>query len=790
MKILKYAVLSAVILAIAAGAFWQVFFRLPLPAYTGLETLPGLKSEVLVKTDRYGVPHIFANNEDDLFYAQGYMTARDRLFQLETTRLAGRGELSALFGEATLDSDRFLKTFGFHRLARAEWAATSDEVTKVIRAYARGINDFIRAAGSSPREFVMLGAKPGLWEPEDVIASGLLMAYGLTRSQKADLILYQVGRLAGEDLLDMIIPVYPDFAPLVSGGGGRSSALSGPAPAPFPGRAPGPLVELFNLGFNASNWMIYAGSRTTTGAPIFTGSPDLEPKLPATFHVVRLKGGRFDVMGGSIPGTPGVTVLGYNGRIAWSGVNGRVDELDYFVEKVNPDNPGQYLTEDGWRDFVVIEETLRVKGDNGIEERPLKVLVSRHGPIISDVLPLAPENCAVKWVGQEPSGVFEGFLQICRAGNFEEFRRGCSLIRTPTLNLGYADADGHIGYQYVARPPIRKSPGGPLPVPGWTGEHEWVGLVAFEDLPWDLDPAKGYFGSFNNEAKRTPFHMTNFYLFERAMRFEEIMEEVDRVSLAEARAIQLDTVSVVAKRWVPLAVAAAGDGGAGASAAAMLKNWDKDVDFDSPEATLFNAFHFRLMGQTLADDIGRDLWDQHLAHPYLAYMADLALIRIQDDPGHELWDDKSTKETETRDDILRRCLDMAEADLAERFGKDRSAWAWGKVHQMTFKHPLGSKMGFLNLDPIPTRGDGATVNAGMWDHMDPFAFKSGGVIRMIVDFSDPKNSTIVSPPGQSGQYMSPHYGDQAEPWARGEQIPMHFTDAEGLENTLKLVPQE
>ncbi|MFP4477241.1 MAG: penicillin acylase family protein [Desulfatibacillaceae bacterium] len=788
MKILKYSVLVLLILAVAAVVAWEVFFRMPLPSYSGEQSLPGLEDKVTVKTDDYGIPHVFASSENDLFYAQGYMTARDRLFQMEVTRLAGRGELSSLFGEATLDSDRFLKTFGIHRYAVAEWEATSDELKKVIRAYVAGVNDYMRTAGSLPREFMLLGAKPGLWKPEDSIAAGLLMAYGLTRSKKADLILYQVGRSAGQDVLDVMIPSYPDFAPRVSRGGGPAPDAPVPEEAAFPGTGPGPYAELFNLGFHASNWMIFDGSKTTTGKPIFTGSPDLEPKLPATFHVIRLKGGRYDVMGGAIPGTPGVSVLGYNGHIAWSGVNGRVDELDYFIEKVNPDNPGQYLTGDGWRDFQVIEETLRVKGDDGIEERPLKVLVSRHGPVISDVLPLAPDNCAVQWVGQEPSGVFEGFLRICRATNFEEFREGCSFVRTPTLNLGYADADGHIGYQYMARPPIRKTPGGPLPVPGWTGEHEWVGYVPFEDLPWDLDPDNGYFGSFNNEAQPTPYHMTNFYLFERAVRFGEIMAQTGKVSPADAREMQLDTVSVVARRWVPLAVEAAGTDGPAAQAADMLRDWDLDVDFDSPAAALFNMFHFRLAGQTLGDDIGRKLWDEHLAHPYLAYMADLALIRIQDDPDHKLWDDQGTSETETRDDIIRRALSMAMADMEKRFGQDRADWEWGKVHEMTFRHPLGSKLGFLNLDPIPTQGDAVTINAGMWDHLDPFAFKSGGVIRMVVDFANPANSTIISPPGQSGQYKSPHYADQAKPWARGEQVPMHFTDADGLEKVLVLRP--
>jgi penicillin amidase len=791
MKILKILSVAIFVLAIGLVAFWQIFFRLPIPGYTGTNTLPGLKAEVRVKTDQYGVPHIFAKDEDDLFYAQGYITARERMFQMEVTRLAGRGELSSLFGERTADQDRFLKTVGFNRLARSEYETTSPELKRVIEAYVDGVNACITETAHLPREFVILGARPQLWKPEDSIAAGLLMAYSLTRSKKSDLILYQAGRVLPKDLLDLFIPSYPDFAPTVSAG---SKPTKKAAIGTFHDFAdshvrPFDSFEPFSLGFPASNWMIFAGSRTTTGHPLFTGSPDLEPKLPALFYVVHLKGGRFDVMGGSLPGTPAVSVLGYNGQIAWSTVNGRVDELDYFIEKVNPDNPNQYLTEEGWRNFKIVEETLKIKTEQAIKEERLEVKISRHGPVVSGALPLAPDHCAMQWVGFEPSGIFEGFLRICLAGNFEAFRKAASLIRTPSLNLGYADRNGHIGYQYVARPPIRKAGDGTLPVPGWTGEYDWTGYVPVEDLPYELDPDKGYFGSFNNEAKPTPYHMTNYYLFERALRFEEIMKNRGKVSLEEARALQLDTVSEVARRWTPLVLKVTEDKPDLNPYMELFKGWNYAMDFESPAATLFNAFIFKFMANSFADELGDQLWSEHMSHPYISYIADLALIRIMDDPHHVLWDDVGTKGiVESRDDIILKSVKQALNELITRYGEKPDKWLWGHVHQMTFKHPLGSKLTFMNLDPIPTQGDGATINAGMWNPKDPYSFESGGVIRMVVDFADPENSTIISPPGQSGHYKSAHYADQAQPWARGRQIPMHFLTAEELDKTLTLNP--
>ena len=777
------------VVVVGLAAAWEIFFRMAAPGYEGEVTLPGLQAEVRVKADAYGFPHIFAENEHDLFYAQGWLTARERLFQMEMIRLAGRGELSSLFGDATLKRDRFLKTVGFYRLARAEYQRTSDEVKTVVEAYVEGVNDYIRSMEQRPREFVILGADPGSWTPEDTIAAGLLMAYGLTRSKKTDLILYQAGLAMGEELLEFLIPVYPEFAPTVSS---TAEKPTPPEPTEFfrfsSALNQTEVPDLSGLGFSASNWMIFGGTRTATGAPILTGSPDLEPQLPALFHVVRLKGGRFDVMGGALPGTPAVNALGFNGHIAWSGVNGRVDELDYFVEKVNPDDPDQYLTPDGWKDFEIIRETLRTKDGDGFREEELIVKVSRHGPIISDVLPLAPANCAMQWVGADFAGVFEGLYRVSLARNFADFRKAASYIRSPTLNLGYADVAGHIGYQYTARPPLRRGGGGILPRPGWSGEYDWDGYVPFDDLPWDLDPEQGYLASFNNEARRTEYHMTNFYLFERALRFEEIINGVDEVTLEEARNLQLDTISPAAQRWTPLALQATASK-PDAENSSLFEGWDYAMDFDSSAATLFNAFFHELMARTFEDQVGEDLWRRELAHPYISYVLDLALIKLKDQPDHEFWDDIRTPHLrETRDDILSSSLAAAVDELEDRYGTDPANWAWGKVHQMTFKHPLGSKLAFLNLDPVPTVGDGQTINAGMWDHENPFDFKSGGVIRMVVDFSALENSTIINPPGQSGHYKSPHYDDQAAPWAEGRQLPMHFDSADELKRTLVLKP--
>lgn len=794
MRTMKIVVVAAAVIAVSAFAFFQLFFRMAVPSYEGTVTLQGLNSKVEVRTDEYGIPHLFADNDADLFFAQGYMTARERMFQMEITRLAGRGELSSLFGETTIEKDKYLKTVGFYRLAKTGYRAMSKEARQIIDAYTAGVNACIRDTKRLPREYVILGTKPGRWEPEDCVATVLLMAYSLTRSLFVDLVLYRIGEHAGEEFVKAIAPSYPDFAPTLTGK--RMSPvprgiLKGKfhrfAAAPAGGMDPGPLT----MDLPASNWMIFSGRATVSGKAIFAGSPDLKPTLPALFYMMHLKGGSFDVAGGAMPGTPGIGPLGYNGHVAWSAVNGRGDELDYYVEKVNPKNPKQYLAPGGYRDFTVVEETLRVKTKKGIREEKYPVKLSRHGPIISAVMPLAPANCAMKWAAYEkPSTDIEGLLGLNRARNFKEFQKALSLVKNNNLNIGYADRDGNIGWQFTASPPIRKAGDGSFPVPGWTDDYEWTGYVPHEEIPFDYNPPAGFVGSFNNEPGNTRHHLTNYYLFERSIRFREIMKERKGrpVSLEDVRAMQLDTVSVVAKRWVPLVMKAC-DGPEFGKYTALFKGWNFSVDVDSAAGALFNAFYAHLLRNTLADEAGERQWKEGLSQSYLYYISDLALAKIALKPEHPFYDDSSTPgKKENRDDIIRRSLKDAAAQLAARLGENPGKWQWGRVHEMHFEHPLGTKLAFFNLKPIPTNGEHHTINSGFWELNNPFKMDAGGVIRMMVDFAHPENATIISPPGQSGAYKSPHYDDLARLWAEGGQVPLRFFTAKELARVLVLAP--
>ncbi len=781
-----------VFLSVTAAVSFQVFFRLALPSYSGSVTLKGLRGTVEVRTDEYGIPHIFAASEEDLFFAQGYITARERMFQMDITRLAGRGELSTLFGETTVKTDIYFKTLGFYRAAESEYRGLDPDSKSKIDAYARGVNAYLSGARHLPREYSILGGKPQPWKPEDSLVSGLLMSYRLNSQRDIKPILHRIHETAGSELFARLLPWIPDGAPMVSTGGESKSPL---ARCDLPYTAPS--VREFTAGeetcwplamrVRASNWIAFSGSRTTTGKPVFAGSPDLEAVIPSLFYLVHLKGGAYDVIGGSIPGLPGVHAAGFNGHYAWSITVGNGDNLDFYVEKLNPSNPDQYLTETGYRNFTIIEEKVNIKTKGGMKEKRVKVKISRHGPVISDIMPGMPKNCTMQWAGLEGNGgVVSCFLAANRAKNFNEFHRALAIARGGSVNVGYADINGTIGYQYIAPFPVRKSGDNPIPRPGENGRYDWAGYVPYENHPYEVNPAGGCVASFNQMPKPAAYYGTAYFLFERPFRFEEIARSKTRFSVDEIRKMQLDVVSHLAKRWVPPVLRACAGVKDLEPCLALLRNWNGTMDLDLPQPALFNMFFTRLMRNTLENKIGKKQVDDLFKDLHSTIPAQW-LIRYMGDNRDPIWDDPRTKDVaETRDNMIVKSLKEAVAELTDRYGSSPKKWAWGKVHTMTIKHPLGGALSFFNLSPIPHPGDDFTINAGWYERKSPFDMISGGAIRIIVDMSDLDSMTLICPPGQSGLYLSPWYGNQADIWARGEQVPARYRTAKDIKQVLLL----
>ena len=760
-------------LALVGVIAFQAFFRLPQPSYSGTLQVDGLKAPVEVRTDGHGIPHIFAQSNEDLFFAQGYITARERMFQMDLTRLAGRGELSTLFGERMVATDKYFKTLGFYRASEAEYAAIDADTKTAVDSYTRGVNAYIDSVKYLPAEYAILGGKPQAWKPADSMVAGLLMSYRLNSPRGIKPVLYKIYQQAGPDMLRKLLPYIPEGAPYISSTDDNIPAYAQSTVPDISGTpsSSGAFNEIdcpVPLRMRASNWMIFSGSRTTTGKPVFTGSPDLEAVIPSLFYLVHLKGGDYDVIGGSIAGLPGVHALGFNGHFAWSITVGNGDNLDFFTETINPANPDQYLTEDGYKDFQITDETIKVKGKDGIREEKFKVKVSRHGPIVSGIMSALPPNCTMLWPGlMGHDGTVAGLLGLNRARNFDEFRKTLSLVRGGSVHLGYADVDGNIGYQYITTFPIRKSGENPIPAPGEKGQYDWTGFIPFEDHPYELNPAKGYVASFNQMPEPGDYYGTAYFIFERPFRFEEMAKAKDKFSVDDIRDMQNDVGSNLAKRWVPQIAKVCGDDQGLAGYVAILKDWDYGITTDSPQATLFNSFSTHLIKNTLYDQLGKEIVDELFKDLHVSIPTQW-LIRYMGDNNNEIWDDISTAAVkETRDDMVLKSMKDAVAELSARLGDNPQNWSWGKVHQMTIKHQLGGVLPFLNLSPLSYAGDDFTIHAGWWDRAHPYEMYSGAAIRIVVDMSDLSSMTIMSPPGQSGMYLSPYYSDLAETWSKG-----------------------
>lgn len=793
-KLLKVSVIVFVALVVIVLVTFQVFFRLAVPSYRGTVDVPGLKEPVEVRTDDHGIPHILAKNDEDLFFAQGYITARERMFQMDLTRLAGRGELSTLFGEKTLETDRYFKTLGFYRAALDEYGRLTPDTRRAVDAYTRGVNAYLATVKHLPREYFILGGKPAEWKPADCLVGALLMSYRLSAPRSTKAILQRIYDHAGAATLNRLLPWVPAGAPVISGEPPRTQAAvtvrdPGTRNARRNETAAAEPYSPVLMRQRASNWMIFSGTRTTTGKAVFTGSPDLEAVIPSLFYLAHLKGGSYDVIGGSIAGLPGVHAVGFNGRIAWSITVGNGDNVDFFVEKVDPANPGRYLTENGYRNFTVINDTIKVKVKGGFREEKLIVRVSRHGPIISGVMKAFPPDCAMQWPGlMGRDGSMDGLLTLNRARNFTEFRSALGMVRGASVHIGYADVDGNIGYQYVSTLPVRKGGESPVAMLGEKGAHDWAGFIPYERHPYEYNPRKGYVASFNQMPETADFYGTAFFLFERGYRFEEMVRAKERFTVDEIRAMQNDTGSHLAKRFVPYIAAACANDASLAPYAKRLEAWDRFVSVGSVEATVFNAFVTKLIENTFTDELGAKIVDEFFKDLYVSIPVQW-LIRYIDEPDGGFWDDVATKDRrETRDDIIVKSMKDALEQIRGKFGKNEKKWAWGLVHRMPIKHPLGTVLPFLNLGPYDYAGDDFTIHAGWWDRYNPFDMKSGAAIRIVVDMGDLSTMTLMSPPGQSGHYLSPHYGDLAETWAKGGQVSAHYTSAEKLSNVLSLVP--
>lgn len=780
-KYLRRAAMAAVVFALLAALALVWLVRRPWPRTEGTVALPGLEAPVEILRDASGVAHIYAESDHDLFFAQGFVHAQDRLWSMDFDRRLASGRLSEVIGPMTLRLDRYLRTLGARRHAEKDLPRLAPETRALIEAYCDGINAFLETDFRRPIEYTLFRAEAAPWEPVDVIVRGKLMSWLLSQNQQFEVSRARMLAHLGEEQVQELLPPYRDGAPLIvppeSGGySWLQNVDTTDEVAAFYG---GPTA---NWGSN--HWSV-AGHRTASGKPILANDTHLEMAMPSVWYHNGLHGGSFDVVGASLPGVPGV-ILGTNGRIAWGVTDMLPDVQDFYIEKLDdPENPQRYEYQGEWHDLEIVTEEILVKGS---EPFLLDVYVTRHGPIMNGVIGrLAdhPEKLAVRWAEHDQNRLLDAVFALNRASDWASFRQALSSWDGPHMNFGYADADGHIGYQSTGRIPIR-APGhqGLMPVPGWTGENEWQSFIPFEELPHLLDPPDGEVYSANNKVidDSYPYHLAYEWSDPyRAIRIGQLLGERKGLGLEDMKAMQLDSYSLHAEALRPVLLAVTPTNEVERRALELVESWDLRLETGSAAAAIHQVWYRNLLRRTVGDELGETLTREYRIYYWIHGPMTEDLVRRPEDPW---FDDVSTPEKqETLPDIATASFQEAVAWLSEHWGKDPDRWSWGDLHPSIFGHrPLGrSGIGpvenLFNGAPVPTAGDRFTLNAAWFsfDAKRPFATNGGPGQRLIVDLADPDASLFAQNSGQVEHLFHPHRMDLTASWQAGRYQPLPFT---------------
>ncbi|MEZ5352245.1 MAG: penicillin acylase family protein [Bryobacteraceae bacterium] len=727
---------------------WVLLLAFPGAA----QSVDGLTSPVEVLRDKWGVPHIYAQNTNDLFFAQGWVTAKDRLFQIDLWRRIGTGKLAEVLGAKAIPRDRIARLVRFRGDWTKEWESYSPDTKQIATAFTSGINAYIRSlAGNWPVEFKAAGYAPGMWEPEDVTArvAGLLMIRNFTREvQRAEDI-----RRFGLDIVQRYMPPDPPVKIEIP----RGLDLDGIGPELLAdyNATVGP-VRLQDQGSN--NWVV-AGSRTSTGKPLLANDPHRPVNIPSLRKTVHLVAPGWNVIGAGEPALPGVA-LGHNEDIGFGFTIVGIDQGDLYVEKLNPVNPDEYEYKGQWQKMKIVEEPLVVKG----EAKPRRLLLryTIHGPVLAEDLG-RHRAYSLKWVGSEPGTAgYLAALRLLRARNWNEFEAAVAHYKVPSENLVYADRAGNIGWIASGMTPVRPNWSGLLPVPGDAGEYEWSGYLDPAKNPRAFNPQFGAIWTANHNILPKDYPYALGYEWAapfRAFRLEEILRAQYQFDIPAMQRMQQDVLSHPARILRSLILNWQRKKGdlpeREERVLAMFERWDfGTADFgnrpnccrlraDSVEATIF------------------EIWSAML--PDFFYGPGLgSRVNLFQTLG-----DFHRNPDET---AFRRSLSAALDYLEIALGKDMSQWQWGRLHTITFRHPVDRKA--FHRGPIARPGDANTVNSTSGGNLRQ---TNGASYRQILDTADWDRSVMTNVPGESGDPSSPFYDSLLEEWASGGYHPMPYS---------------
>lgn len=830
MKILRYVLLALllVIAVVLIGGFliYNNWTRGPLPQHSGEITLDGLNAPVEIIRDSWGIPHIYASNLYDLFFAQGFTQAQDRWWQMEWFRHVGSGALQELTGknEDLLGTDIFIRTVGWRRAAEQDLSTYDPEIVGYLQAFADGVNAYIlnRSAGALAFEYNILGVtgvkiEIKAWTPVDSLVWGKVMAWDLSGNRSDEIYRANLIKALGEEVADQWLLAWPfGEKPTIIFPEDLPLATANPAPQPdvastgsvnthFAGNVS--LDTAFVLGkgsdIGSNNWVV-SGKLTQSGKPLLANDPHLSIQMPSIWYEIGLHcqpisdACPLDVTGFALSPTPAV-IIGHNNHIAWGVTNVGPDTQDLYKLKINPENELQYEWNGEWRDMQVVEETIHF----GDDDKPItiKVRLTHFGPVLNDnridsetgeIEGFNNEDpMALRWTAIEPSTLLMSVLKINKATNWDEFREALQYWDSPSQNFVYADLKGNIGYQTPGNIPIRTvGETGLVPSNCASDACAWQGFIPFEMLPSVFNPERGFIATANQALVPLEYYdllkaelgqEANYFISQewdygyRGQRIVEMLQTLTPHSIETFQQIHGDNKFMSAEELAPYVADVKFDIEELNEARNWMLDWDYQLHMNSPKAALYAIFWARLVSNVYndqSDEIGKAGGGNQ---------SQWAVFTLMQDPENVWWDDKTTADTiETRDDIIVRSFTEAYAEAKETLGSDREKWQWGNLHTSTFvSNPLGLSgisiiENIVNRGPVTTSG-GTAVNATGWQVSAGYEVTSLPSMRMIIDLEDFSKSVSIHTTGQSGHPFSPHYDNMIDTWRNIEYHPMLWT---------------
>ena len=833
---------TVLVLVLIAGVITGVVLvRKSFPQTDGEISLPGLQGKVTVIRDDQGIPQIYADTTADLMRAQGYVHAQDRFYEMDVRRHITAGRLSEMFGSATLDTDKSIRTMGWRRVAERELAMLAPETRSALEAYSEGVNSYLddHSLSEISLEYTVLEAG-GLdyhvedWSPVDSLAWLKAMAWDLRGNMDDEIsrVLLAVNHTADE--VATLYPAYPfdDHAPIVGQGalvGGRYEpdatrpGTRNPVRPPYTagevdavaaaqrGMEAVPALLGHGDGIGSNSWVI-DGEHSATGQPLLANDPHLGTSIPGIWYQVGLHCRTvtaecpFDVSGFSFSGVPGV-VIGHNADIAWGFTNLGPDVTDLFLEKVRGD---RWLYDGKYRPLRTRTETIKVDGADDFE---LTVRETAHGPLLSDVSPQlstvganasAPPGpdrgsgfaVALRWTALDPAPTADAILKLNKASDWKDFRAAAADFAVPAQNLVYADRDGHIGYQAPGRIPIRKSGNdGSVPSAGWLPENDWSGqYVPFDALPKLFDPEEGFIVTANQAAidSSYPIHLTDDWDYGyRSQRIRDVIEAAGKLSVDDMADLQLDDRSALADVLVPRLLGLNLPSGYQRDGQQVLASWDYREGAKSAGAAYFNVVWRNLLKLTFHDEVRESLYPDGGDRWWVV------VSNLLNDPTNQWWDNRDTDEVETRDDILQQAMLDASDEIIRLIARDSHDWEWGRLHRLELRNQTLGTSGIGPVEALFNRldhrvgGGSSLVNATSWNAAEGYAVTSAPSMRMVVSMADFDDSRWINLTGASGHAFNANYTDQTDLYVAGRTLVWAFSKdavASSEEQTLTFTP--